>query len=145
MFFENERPLAKQRAGTKRTPRCRDRRGIGSVRRRVRHEETTRSAIKAVHALKSARSVEFSPPLKNLKSRSAPRAPAYRIARLILPSGAHVKCVVKELSAKGAKVVIEGHLALPAHAKLEFALTGQALHATIIWQEEAEAGLEFVR
>ena len=96
-------------------------------------------------ALTAAKPMDAPPPKsKRRVERSAERKSAYRFARLILPDGATVNCIVKDISAKGAKVMIEGNFGLPQKMILKIDQTGQSVRAGLVWQDETEAGLAFV-
>jgi c-di-GMP-binding flagellar brake protein YcgR len=97
-------------------------------------------------ALKSAKPISAPPeaPFKGRrKSRNSDRQAAYRIVRVLVEDGSAVRAVMRDLSAGGAKIVLEGAIALPPRVTLKVDQTGETRKATVVWQNEAEAGLEF--
>lgn len=78
------------------------------------------------------------------KQRSAERVSAYRFARLLLPSGQQVNCIIRDISANGARIMIEGNFEIPRRVVLKIDQTGQTNQAGVVWQKENELGLAFV-
>ena len=84
------------------------------------------------------------PPVSRRRQRAAERVSAYRFARLVLPDKSQVKCIVKDISVNGAKVIIEGNFEIPQRVTLKIDQTGQTKIAGVVWQDETEVGLAFV-
>jgi PilZ domain-containing protein len=53
-------------------------------------------------------------------------------------------CIVRDFSAKGAKVEIAGNALIPDHLILTINRKGQEFAARVAWRSEQEAGLEFI-
>lgn len=88
----------------------------------------------------------FSPgPSRSAKSkdRDGERAASYRIARLRLGAGEDLRCVIKNMSRNGAKIVLEGKIALPRTVILD--IDAKEMSCAVRWQNENEAGLKFNR
>lgn len=97
-------------------------------------------------AIKTASAAQFEgaeKPRASRDKRGASRQSVFRFARLILPDRSIVKCVIKDISASGARVAIEGNFSIPPHVVLKIDQIGQTKVANVIWQEETEVGLHF--
>jgi hypothetical protein len=81
---------------------------------------------------------------RDLTPRSIDRETTYRNGLVLMASGQKLDCVVKDISAAGARIAMSGNMALPPIVKLMVAQTGQAFTARVAWQDTSEAGLAFV-
>jgi hypothetical protein len=99
---------------------------------------------KRLASIKTAKPVEWTPPpAKERPKRGEDRKPAFRFAVVVLPDRSEVRCVIKDVTSKGAKIVIEGAHPLPKKVKLRVEQTGQTVTAAVVWQRDLEAGLAF--
>lgn len=99
---------------------------------------------KRLASLRNAPPPTVLPPQKAAKKdRGAERRLTYRLAVIKFPGGERINCVIKNLSAKGAKVVIEG-ASVVLKAKVEIEQGNHSVKAQVIWQEENEIGLAFI-
>ncbi|MGE0409467.1 MAG: PilZ domain-containing protein [Amphiplicatus sp.] len=80
---------------------------------------------------------------KGRAKRAEERQSVFRFARLFLSDRHEVKCIVKDLSSRGAKIVLEGSHPLPSRVVLKIDQTGVTKNAAVVWQKELEAGLAF--
>ncbi|MEX0644023.1 MAG: PilZ domain-containing protein [Parvularculaceae bacterium] len=80
---------------------------------------------------------------KQRPKRVEQRQTVFRFARVILGDRSQVKCIIKDVSARGAKIVLEGAHPLPSRITLKIDQTGQVKPAAVVWQKELEAGLAF--
>ena len=56
------------------------------------------------------------------------------------------QCVVQDISTTGAKIVIDGAIALPAMLRLAFARDARTGHrCQVVWREGRSAGVKFLR
>ncbi len=98
-------------------------------------------------AIKTASAAQFDAPEAPRGSRdkrTSPRHTIYRFARLVLPDRSVMNCIMKDVSAGGAKVVIEGNVAMPQRVLLKVDQTGETKRARVAWQNETEVGLQFL-
>lgn len=101
---------------------------------------------KRLAAIKTAKPVDWTPPpAKERPRRGEDRKPSYRFARVILADRSEVKCIIKDVSSGGVKIVLEGAHPLPSRVNLKVDQTGQTFRAAVVWQKELEAGLAFDR
>ena len=101
---------------------------------------------KRLAAIKTAKPVNWTPPppvKEQAEHRDNQRTPSYRFARVVLPDRSEVKCIIKDVSPGGVKLVLEGANALPPRITLKIDQTGQTLKATVVWQKEEQVGLAF--
>lgn len=75
--------------------------------------------------------------------RASDRIPAYKFARLLTADRSELNCIVRDVSANGVRVVLEGNVALSERVILKIDLTGERRRARVAWQREREAGLSF--
>ena len=80
---------------------------------------------------------------KNVTQR-APRQPVFKDATLILPDGARVKAVIKDLTATGARVEYFHQTQLPGAVVIAAALLRLRCNARVVWQTGSAAGLQFL-
>lgn len=98
-------------------------------------------------AIKTASAAQFDapePPRATRAKRAAERQTVYRFARLVLPDRSVVKCIMKDISTGGAKVIIEGAIAMPPKVLLKVDQTGVTKRARVAWQKDTEVGLQFI-
>ncbi len=100
---------------------------------------------KRLAAITAAKPVELSAPTtsKQRPKRVEARQSVFRFARIILADRSQVKCIIKDVSSRGAKIVLEGSHPLPSRITLKIDQTGQVKPAAVVWQKELEAGLAF--
>jgi hypothetical protein len=75
--------------------------------------------------------------------RDGERVPVFRFARIINASGEERACVLKDLSAAGARIGVDGALNLPEEIVLSIDQSVRRFHARVAWRRETEAGLFF--
>lgn len=75
----------------------------------------------------------------------ASREPVFRPGKLYLSKTHHLRCVIRNVSETGAYVHMEGIHPLPPIVVLRFDQTGVVKKCRVAWQNEIEAGLEFVK
>ena len=98
-------------------------------------------------AIKKAEPVKFSTlhqqVLKNTpkKDREAERKSVYKFGLVQAPNGEEIRCVVRDLSESGAKLVLEGAISLPGDFRLVIDGYHAPTHASLKWQNENEAGV----
>ncbi len=102
---------------------------------------------KRLAALKAAKPVDApaSPAAvkKQRPTRSGDRAATYRIIQILIDDGSAINAVLKDVSPGGAKIALEGAQALPPRVRLKIDMTGETRKASVVWQNDAEAGLAF--
>lgn len=99
---------------------------------------------KRLASIKTAKPVDWTPPpAKERPKRAEERKPAFRFARVILPDRSEIRCIIKDVTSKGAKIVLEGQNPLPKRVRLRVEQTGQTVNAAVVWQKELEVGLAF--
>lgn len=86
---------------------------------------------------------EFHGAARYKQRRQEEREPAFKFARLLFPNGAQENCVVKDLSAAGARIATEGALVLPEEVVLSVDQSARRFLARVAWRRESEAGLFF--
>lgn len=77
------------------------------------------------------------------ETRLEPRQPVFRFARIVLADKSEVSCIVTDISASGARIMLEGACALPEWVRLKLILTGEIRKARVAWQRDRAAGLSF--
>lgn len=100
---------------------------------------------KRLSALANAKPVEAGAMAKSMrkKTRGADRKTTYRFGRVLNGNREEHPCILRDLSASGARLVFEGEPALTQTVTLHIELTGERRRARVIWQKEREAGLSF--
>ncbi len=93
--------------------------------------------------LASAPIVDTPRPKKFKPQRAVDRTPAFKFGRVSLPTGEELRCVVRDMSPSGAKIVLEGAFTLPPQATLIIEQMGRGRRVTIEWQEGPEVGVSF--
>lgn len=82
--------------------------------------------------------------LKPVVERSEERRTSYKFGVVIAQGEKNIRCVVRDLSPSGAKIVLEGALTLPQEFTLAIDGYTAPAHARLAWQNENEAGITFV-
>lgn len=75
--------------------------------------------------------------------RKEPRQQTYRFASIAIGRQTVLRCIVRDLSASGARIALEGAAELPAEVILAIEQTGRRFRARVAWRSEHEAGLCF--
>jgi hypothetical protein len=100
---------------------------------------TRLSAISAGRASPAADQLPGEPPTTDRPNRNA----VHRFALVLLPDRTSIDCLVTNLSAFGARLVLPGAQALPETLKLKMLATGELRRARLAWQRGCDAGLSF--
>lgn len=79
------------------------------------------------------------------KPTRAKREPVFRPGKVYLTKTDSLRCVIRNVSETGAYVRLEGAHPLPPVVVLRFDQTGVVKKAHLAWQNENEAGLEFIK
>ncbi|WP_425408354.1 PilZ domain-containing protein [Hyphococcus sp.] len=83
-----------------------------------------------------------------LKGRERPeraeRSQVFRPGKLYLSKSNFARCVIRDISETGANVHIEGTHPLPKIVVLRFEQSGIVKKARVVWQDDVEAGLQFI-
>lgn len=77
------------------------------------------------------------------KTRGRDRQTTFRFGRVINGRGEEHACILRDLSAAGARVVFEGEPGLMPSVLLRIELTGEMKRAKVVWQKGRDAGLAF--
>jgi len=110
-------------------------------------KESEKDVADRLRSLKQARPVEFSTLQKEALAkaretdREAYRRAVYKIGMVMTHGGDEARCVVRDISDTGAKIVLEGGLALPAEFRLLIDGYRAPADATLKWQKKNEAGV----
>lgn len=83
------------------------------------------------------------PARERQQRRGEARLPVFRFARIIVPSGEAFNCVIKDSSASGARIALEGALNLPEEVVLSVDQSARRFLARVAWRRDNEAGLSF--
>jgi hypothetical protein len=79
-----------------------------------------------------------------LRSELRPRA--LKAARLIFNHRSSVmSCTVRNLSSKGAKLIVDSQVGLPNTFELVFEAGGEPRFCQVIWRRDGEVGVTFVK
>lgn len=98
-------------------------------------------------AIKTASTARFDapePPRTSRQKRASDRRSVYRFARVVLPDRSILRCIMKDISAGGAKIILEGAITIPPRVLLKIDQTGETKRANVAWQKDSEVGLEFI-
>lgn len=96
-----------------------------------------------LEAIKAAAPVKFADQSRHVE-RGAQRRKVFKFGIALFPSGDEAKCIVKDISAEGAKLTLEGAIGLPAEFTLAIDGFGAPTKAALVWQSDNEAGIKFV-
>lgn len=83
-------------------------------------------------------------PKKRGSPQRAARDPVFRPGKLYLSKSHHLRCVIRNVSATGAYIHMEGVHTLPQIVVLRFEQTGIVKKARVVWQNETEVGLAYL-
>ncbi|WDI30616.1 PilZ domain-containing protein [Hyphococcus flavus] len=89
--------------------------------------------------------VRIPEPKKRGPPERAKREPVFRPGKLYISKSNFLRCVIRNVSDSGAYVHIEGVHPLPETVVLRFDQTGVIKKARVAWQNEIEAGLEYLK
>lgn len=108
-------------------------------------KQTPDRMTKRLSALATAKPVEAGAMAKSMrkKTRGADRKTTYRFGRVLNGNREEHACILRDLSATGARVVFEGEPSLSQTVTLRIELTGERRRARVAWQKDREAGLDF--
>jgi hypothetical protein len=98
-----------------------------------------------IAALSAAKPLAAPPPAATGRRtpRIDDRRQVFRFGCLVLDDKSELRCILKDISASGARVALEGAHALPPIVLLKVDMTGEKKRAAVVWQKESEAGLSF--
>ena len=77
--------------------------------------------------------------------RRFPRTKCFKGAKLVAPGQAVVACVVRNVSAEGAKLQFPGFTALPDEFDLCFDSGRRVRQCRVMWRTESDAGVWFAQ
>lgn len=89
--------------------------------------------------------VRIPPPKRRGPPQREPREPVFRPGKLFLSRTHHIRCVIRNVSPSGAYLHVEGDHPLPPIVILRFQQTGVTKKARVVWQNETEVGLQFIK
>lgn len=112
---------------------------FGNDRERLFSRLTALSAAKGPQAPDPA----LRPPATR-NQRQEPRQPTYRFARIFVGRQPIRNCIVRDISASGARIAMEGACDLPETIVLVIGQAGRRIRARVAWRSEHEAGLCFL-
>lgn len=75
--------------------------------------------------------------------RASARTLTYRMGRVIYSGKNELNCVIKDIGASGARIILDGEAALPPEVTLVISQTAARKKAKVVWQKEREVGLSF--
>ncbi|MEZ5895771.1 MAG: PilZ domain-containing protein [Parvularculaceae bacterium] len=75
--------------------------------------------------------------------RTAERQQTFRYGVVHATQNAEYPCIIKDLSADGARIALEGDIGLPPIVDFKVQTTPGMKRAAIVWQNEREVGLSF--
>jgi hypothetical protein len=77
------------------------------------------------------------------QARDAERQPTFRFGHVYIDGRTEIPCIIKDMSSKGARIVLEGDIGLPPIVLFKAESMSVTKRAAVIWQEDREAGLAF--
>lgn len=77
--------------------------------------------------------------------RGAVRRPVFKAGEVILPGGAVLPCIVRNVSDSGCLIKLEQAAALPDDVEIRMDLDKPARAAEVVWRSSTLAGAMFVR
>ena len=80
---------------------------------------------------------------KRKQPRDSERQATFRFGHVYIDERTELPCIIKDLSSKGARIVLEGDFGLPPVVVFKAETMAVKKRAAVIWQEEREAGLAF--
>jgi hypothetical protein len=76
--------------------------------------------------------------------RRKPRPRALKTGRIIFNNRCStIDCMVRNLSVRGAKLIVDTQVGIPATFDLEFPASGTNRLCKVIWRKQGELGIEF--
>ncbi|WP_428408376.1 PilZ domain-containing protein [Hyphococcus sp.] len=100
--------------------------------------------------LRRLQSIKTAPPesVRNLPprepvTRTSARRHVFKFGLVLTIFEPDIKCIVKNISADGAMIVLEGAIALPERFRLVIDGYSAPAPVRLVWQEENQAGLAF--
>ncbi len=105
--------------------------------------------VHRLKAIKDARPVQFSQLQKEALAearqadREDDRKPVYKFGVIVMRGGEEARCVVRDISEHGARIVLEGSIPLPREFRLVIDGYRAPTTASLAWQKENEAGVSF--
>jgi hypothetical protein len=98
-------------------------------------------------ALAGARARDAPPPPPPGAAKGPKRGDArqqtFKFAKVCITGRSEIKAVIKDMSATGARIQLEGAHPLPPEMTLKIGPTGERKRASLVWQRDCEAGLHF--
>lgn len=82
--------------------------------------------------------------VERLHERSDAREPTFRFARVFVGRQPSRSCIVRDISASGARIALDGALELPNEVILVIGQNARRYRARVAWRSEHEAGLCFL-
>ena len=77
--------------------------------------------------------------------RRFPRTRCFKGAKIVAPGQAVVACVVRNVSAEGARLQLAGIVALPDEFDLCFDSGRRVQQCRVMWRTESDAGIWFAQ
>ena len=107
-------------------------------------EDFVAQRLSAITKAKPVTCPEATATLRQNKPR-APRTTVYRLATLFVNSMDSERCIVVNLSADGARITMEDVIDLPETVVLRFDQSGIRKNARVVWRQDRDAGLCFIK
>jgi hypothetical protein len=80
-----------------------------------------------------------------VERRGSPRARVLKKGKLILPNNSSVvDCLIRDVSATGARLSCEGAGMLPSEMQLLFHAVRELRHVRVVWRRQGELGVQFL-
>lgn len=106
-------------------------------------EERVNRRVAAI-AKTSALACETAPTKARRNSRAADRPATFKFGRLETPHGEFLSCIIRDLTANGARIALEGAQALSGRVVLHIQASASRRSSNVAWTSEKEAGLCFI-
>ena len=102
---------------------------------------------KRLAAISGAKPVEIDAPEIPRKRRidRAPREDTFRAGKLYTSKNNFVPCIIRDASETGARARMEAEYSFPEIVVLRFDQTGVVKKAKVIWRDETDVGLQFLK
>lgn len=71
------------------------------------------------------------------------REKAFKIGSVKVSRAVEIRCVIADLTSRGAKIILDSPETLPPTVTLKISTIGLVRNARVAWQIEREAGLTF--
>lgn len=75
--------------------------------------------------------------------RNAERQQTFRYGVIYVNSASQYPCIIKDMSADGVRVMLEGDIGLPPVVDFKAQTAPMRKRAAVVWQQEREVGLSF--